>query len=107
VSETAAYLARANKLLSSEEQDAVVEMIARDPTCGVLVTETGGVRKVRFAVRGRGKSGSVRIAYYFHSDAMPAYLPTIFAKNEKANLSHAERNMLAKLVTELRRTHGR
>ena len=44
------------------------------------------------------KSGGVRVIYYFHSEAMPLYLLTMFAKNEQANLSKAERNELASLV---------
>ncbi|NMF99543.2 type II toxin-antitoxin system RelE/ParE family toxin [Aromatoleum toluolicum] len=47
---------------------------------------------------GRGKSGGVRVIYYFHSEAMPLYLLTLVAKNERANLSKAERNTLAELV---------
>jgi len=89
------------------EQQAVVQMIAQDPACGDLMEGTGGVRKVRVAVGGRGKSGGVRVVYYFHSEAMPVYLLTLFAKNEKANLTKAERNALARLVTELKRAHGR
>lgn len=59
---------------------------------------TGGVRKLRWSRGGRGKSGGVRVIYYFHSDALPLYLLTLFAKNERANLSKAERNELADLV---------
>ena len=49
----------------------------------------------------RGKSGGVRVIYYFHSEAMPLYLLTMFAKNERANLSKAERKALAGLVSVL------
>jgi hypothetical protein len=59
------------------------------------------VRKLRWARDGRGKSGGVRVIYYFHSEAMPLYLLTMFAKNERANLSKAERNALAGLVDVL------
>lgn len=59
---------------------------------------TGGVRKLRWGRGGQGKSGGVRVIYYFHSEAMPLYLLTLFAKNERANLSKAERNNLAELV---------
>ena len=48
-----------------------------------------------------GKSGGVRVIYYVHNEAMPLYLLTIFAKNERANLSEAERNELAGLVNLL------
>jgi hypothetical protein len=47
---------------------------------------------------GRGKSGGVRVIYYFHSEHMPLYLLTLFAKNERADLSRAECNELARLV---------
>jgi hypothetical protein len=107
VFETGAYLSRAEKLLSEEEQDAAIEMVARDPFCGDLIEGTGGIRKVRFAIGARGKSGGVRIIYYFHNDRMPIYFLAIFAKNEKANLSHAERNALRRLVRILKEAHGR
>jgi hypothetical protein len=102
VYETAPYLARAEKLMTEEERDAVVEMVARDPECGVLIEGTGGVRKVRFAVGGRGKSGGVRVVYYFHSDKAPVYLLLAFAKKDRANLTAAQVNALAGLVRKLK-----
>lgn len=59
---------------------------------------TGGIRKLRWRRGGRGRSGGVRVIYYFHSDAMPLYLLTVFSKNERANLTGAQRNELAGLV---------
>ena len=59
---------------------------------------TGGVRKLSWSRDSRGKSGGVRVIYYFHSEGVPRYLLTLFAKNERANLSKAERNELAELV---------
>lgn len=56
------------------------------------------MRKLRWARGSRGKSGGVRVIYYFHSDRIPLYLLTMFAKNERANLNKAERNELAELV---------
>jgi hypothetical protein len=103
VVETRSYQARAQKLLTREEQDQVIEMIARDPTCGVIVKGTGGVRKVRVAIGERGKSGGVRVVYFFHSPEVPTFLLTLFAKNEKDNLSMAERNQLAAFVEELKK----
>lgn len=50
---------------------------------------------------GQGKSGGVRVIYYFHDEVMPLYLLTLFAKGEQANLSQAERNELAGLVSLL------
>ena len=72
---------------------------------------TGGIRKLRWSRGSRGKSGGVRVIYYYHDERMPLYLLTVFGKNEQANLSKAERNQLAKLVdllvqTSLENHHG-
>ena len=103
VVETRSYQARAQKLLTQEEQGRVIETIARDPACGVIMKGTGGVRKVRIAIGERGKSGGVRVVYFFHSEDVPTFLLKIFAKNEKDNLSMAERNQLATFVEELKK----
>jgi len=68
---------------------------------GVIIQNTGGIRKLRWARGGGGKSGGVRVVYYFHSDMMPLYLLTVFGKNEKANISMKEKQILSKLVKEL------
>ncbi len=101
VAETTEYLRRAEKLLSEGERRDVISYLALHPRAGDLMEGTGGVRKLRWARAGRGKSGGVRIIYYVHSEAMPLYLLTLFAKSERANLSKAERNDLADLVETL------
>jgi hypothetical protein len=98
VAELPEYLRTAGKLLADADRRAIVDHLAAHPAAGDLIEGTGGVRKLRWARDGRGKSGGVRIVYYFHSEAMPLYLLTMFAKNERANLSKAERNELARLV---------
>lgn len=62
---------------------------------------SGGIRKLRWARSGRGKSGGIRVIYYFYDETMPLYLLTAFGKNEKASLSKKERNLLAKSAEEL------
>lgn len=98
VAELPEYIRRAEKLLSDAERRDVVDYLAIHPKAGDVMEGTGGVRKLRWGRGGRGKSGGVRVVYYFHSEAMPLYLLTLFAKNEQANLSKAERNELAGLV---------
>ncbi|MFO1221428.1 MAG: type II toxin-antitoxin system RelE/ParE family toxin [Burkholderiaceae bacterium] len=99
--ELPSYLRVAGKLLGEDGREAIVEHLAAQPGAGVLIEGTAGVRKLRWAREGRGKSGGVRVIYYFHSERMPLYLLAMFAKNERANLSRAERNALASLVEEL------
>ena len=69
-----------------------------NPEAGKIVPETGGVRKVRWALAGRGKRGGARVIYYYHNERLPLFLLTAYPKNEKANLSKAERNAMKRLV---------
>jgi hypothetical protein len=107
VVEMPSYLVDAEKLFSSAERAAIVDRLASDPTCGVLIPGGNGIRKVRFAFGARGKSGGARIIYLFGGERLPVFILAVFAKNEKANLSAAERNALGKLVDVLFRNYGR
>jgi hypothetical protein len=103
VVETPSYLSRAEKIFSADERAEIVTMLASDPECGEIMQGTGGVRKVRVAVGGRGKSGGARAIYYFHgSESLPILIFAVFTKNEKANLSDTEKNNLAKLTQAIK-----
>jgi len=88
--------------LSESERDALINFLAFAPLRGDLLVGTGGIRKVRFARGGRGKSGGVRVIYYFYTAEKPIYLLEIFGKNEKANLTAAQRNPLAQVAAEIK-----
>jgi len=98
IAEVPDYIGRVEKLLTVSERQEIIDFLAVRPKAGDLLEGTGGIRKLRWAYGGRSKSSGVRVIYYFHSEAMPLYLLTLFAKNERANLTKAERNDLAKLV---------
>ncbi len=101
IAEVPEYIRRAEKLLTETERREILDYLAANPKAGDIMEGTGGVRKLRWGRQSRGKSGGVRVIYYFHSDLMPLYLLTVFAKNERANLTRAERNELAGLVDML------
>jgi mRNA-degrading endonuclease RelE of RelBE toxin-antitoxin system len=105
VAETPEYVRRADSLLNPEERREIINYLASRPRAGVLIEGTGGVRKLRWGRHGRGKSGGVRVIYYVHSEAMPLYLLTLFAKIERVNLSKVERNQLANLEDTLVKEH--
>ena len=96
------YIRKAEALLSAEERKTAVDYVAAHPEAGVVLQGTGGIRKLRCATGNRGKSGGVRLVYYYYDEGMPLFMITVFAKNEKANLSKAERNDLARLAIVLR-----
>ena len=96
------YLRQSASLLDEDEKSRIINALARNPTVGVLLSGTGGIRKLRWARPGTGKSGGVRIIYFYHNQSMPLFLLTLFAKGDRSNLSKAERNELAQLAQILR-----
>lgn len=101
IAELPTYNRLAEKLLSVEERQDLINYLAEHPKSGDVMEGTGGVRKLRWRRGGQGKRGGVRVIYYFHDDLMPLYLLTLFAKGDKANLTKAERNELADLIDAL------
>ncbi|HSZ60533.1 MAG TPA: type II toxin-antitoxin system RelE/ParE family toxin [Terriglobales bacterium] len=105
--ETPSYLALASKLFSEAERHEIVDKIAEDPQCGDVMSGTGGFRKVRVPRQGMGKSGGARVVYIWRNEQFPIFLITVFAKNEKGNLSVAERNALRKRADDIFDSYGR
>ena len=101
--ETRAYLSAAEDAgMGDDERTAVVDLIAAKPDVGEIMPGCGGARKLRVARPGKGKSGGYRVITYFGGADIPVFLLTVFGKNEKANLTRSERNMLAGLTKTLR-----
>lgn len=100
------FLRKASNLLKAEEKASVINYLAFHPQAGDLMQGTGGIRKLRWSAQGRGKSGGVRVIYYYHNGSMPLFLLTVFGKGEKANLSKTERNELAKFTQLLIAHYG-
>ena len=80
--------------LGNEELLALQMMLLKNPESGPVMEGTGGIRKVRFPLEHRGKSGSVRICYTDFEEYEVTYLITAFTKNEQENLSTEEKNVL-------------
>lgn len=106
VVETASFVTDAKVCMTDEERTEAINMIAANPECGDIISGGGGIRKVRFAIGGRGKSGGVRIIYYFHNERVPVFLLAVFAKNDQANLTRAETHMLGNAAKMLARKYG-
>jgi hypothetical protein len=101
VVETPRYQADAARLFTQEEQAAIVDLVASDPRCGVVVPGGGSVRKVRVGFGGRGKRGGARVIYLFGGNDVPVFLLAAFAKNERDDLAPAERALMAKAVATM------
>jgi len=89
---------KALTLLGKAGFDDLLEFLARRPKAGKVIQGTGGLRKVRIAQPGKGKSGSTRVIYYFHSAHKPILLLLIFAKAKQENLTYSQKAQLKKHV---------
>lgn len=102
VIETAPYLASAkDQHVSDDERQAIVDYISANPDAGVIMAGTGGARKIRFAGRGKGKSGGYRIITFYAAEDIPVFLLDIYSKDTQANLSKAEQNQLRQVLAVL------
>ena len=90
--------------LSDEDLRRLENLILQNPEAGALMQGTGGPRKLRFALDNRGKSGSARVCYVDFIIQETVFLITAYPKNEKENLSKAERNTIHKLIEALEHT---
>jgi hypothetical protein len=100
------YIKQSDKLLKESESNSIINYLAAHPAAGKIMQGTGGIRKLRWASKGKGKSGGVRIIYYYHNETMPLFLLTLFGKGEKDNLSKNERNDLSKFISLLIANYG-
>ncbi len=87
-------------------QQEMEEEIAVNPDRHPVIPGTGGFRQARWRRPGGGKSGGVRVIYYFMVRPDLVFLADLYAKNEKENLPHAERNELQKIASEIQREFG-
>ncbi len=102
VAETPTFTRQAERLFSEDEKAELIAFLAENPLAGDVIPETGGVRKVRFAASGRGKSGGARVIYYFFDDTIPLYALLVYPKNEKADLSSDDKRAASALVDAIK-----
>lgn len=87
--------------MSEDERSAVVDLLAASPLVGDLIPETGGLRKLRVPLAGRGKRGGARVIYYVCGEALPVYLLLAYAKKERDDLSSDQKAVLRRLVENI------
>jgi mRNA-degrading endonuclease RelE of RelBE toxin-antitoxin system len=98
VLETSIFSRRADALLPREDRARLIGALAGNPLIGDLVPGLGGIRKMRFAPAGRGKSGAFRVIYYFASVGTPILALLIYGKNEQDSITPQQRDVLLALI---------
>lgn len=90
--------------LTDDHLKELQEMILLNPQAGRVIQGTGGLRKLRFALENKGKSGSVRVLYVDLVVHDKVYLITAYPKNEKDNLNDNEKAEVKKLIMQLKKS---
>jgi len=96
--ETSVFTKQVSKILTDEEyQELQLELVNR-PKSGAIIQGTGGLRKIRWAAKGKGKRGGSRVIYYWAGSQEQLLMLLIYTKNVKDDLSHDQKQALRKIV---------
>lgn len=100
--ETPLFTRMLEEILSDDAYADVQHLLRKDPERGDLIVGGGGVRKLRYALPGRGKSGGARIIYFWDVEDDLIYMLVIYMKSKKRNITRKELSLMRELVKELR-----
>ena len=98
VIEAPVYTGKVERILTDDERDRFAVFIAQNPMAGSVVRGSGGVRKVRWAQKGMGKSGGARVIYYNRLDNGEIWLLTIYAKADRSNIPAYELKLIKEVI---------
>lgn len=84
--ETKLFTRLVGEYLSDGEYLELQAALARNPEAGAVIPESGGIRKLRWGLPGRGKRGGLRIIYYLRTQKGVIWMLTLYSKNEAENI---------------------
>lgn len=96
------FKSEAMELLGPEGIEAFVVHLVDRPEAGDLIPGSGGVRKIRWAAKGKGKRGGARVIYLYLVVAARIYLLRCYSKNAKTDLTSEEKKRLRVIATQLK-----
>lgn len=103
VTATPKFMRLAKKAMTKEALQDLIDTLALNPEKGVIIKDTGGIRKIRWVTgKGGGKSGGLRVLYYYDGEYL-VLLVTLFKKSDQENIDAGEKAEIRKLIDELLR----
>jgi len=96
--ENSVFTRRIKEILSDDEYGQLQRMLVGDPEAGVVIPGGGGLRKLRWAVSGKGKSGGLRIIYYWYIGEEIIYMLFVYKKSEQKDLTGKQIKILKEYV---------
>jgi hypothetical protein len=98
--ETTVFTRRLRDVLTDNQYQRLQEALLRRPLQGSVIEGTSGIRKLRWAQQGRGKRGSLRVIYYWHSKRETFLMLFLYSKNEQGDLTAEQRRLFAQVVRQ-------
>jgi mRNA-degrading endonuclease RelE of RelBE toxin-antitoxin system len=98
--ETPVFSSQLSRVLSDDEYRALQTALILRPEQGVLIPGSGGLRKVRWMRRGKGKRGGLRVIYYWDSAVSVVYLLFLYSKSRQEDLTPDQSKLLRRIVQE-------
>ena len=99
--ETPVFTKQVVEALTDEQYGLLQGSLVARPEAGDLIRGSGGIRKLRWALSGRGKRGGVRVIYFWRVSESQIFMLTMYAKNERTDLTAAQIKQLSRVVEEL------
>lgn len=96
------FLSQIGKAIQENERDDLVDFLAKNPESGEEITGTGGVRKLRWAGKGKGKRGGLRVIYYFYNETAPIFLLTVYGKGVQEDLTSDQKKKMTEITKILK-----
>ena len=98
--ETSVFTKQITGLISDEDYRNLQRVLVVNPLAGVLIKNSGGLRKIRWAIAGKGKSGGIRVIYYYVTADDKIFMLVAYEKSKKDDLTKKQLASLRKLVIE-------
>src|SRR5256885_7636115 len=98
--ETTWFTKRLIHLLTDDEYSKLQSRLIEFPDAGTVIPGSGGIRKFRFAAKGKGTRGGARVIYYLAASKEQIFMLDIYSKDEKSDLKLSDLHVLKKLVEE-------
>lgn len=95
------FIKCSKKLIGENELAELIAYLQQQPTKGDVISGTGGARKLRWAAKGKGKRGGMRVIYYYFVSELEIYLISAYAKNKQTDLSAADKKAVKELIYHL------
>jgi len=96
--ETSLFTKLLTSYLSDDDYRGLQSYLLQKPDAGDIVRGSGGVRKIRWAPQGKGKSGGIRVMYYWKKSDHEIWMLTIYSKSERATISGHQLKQISEAI---------